>query len=396
MSQHDDSIAPSLGGSRPKRGPPPRRTCSTVHCAPPAGADHAHGYLPGSAVIGSAMALRVQVARCSGERACEHRRRWSCCCSPSPSSPEGSWSGRACSSRRRSISASSPRSPAGSSTATSWHLGRRPGRAGDRGRVQLTSEAGIPLGWSSDGTRLLIMRERRSRRAPVRPARRRVRDAGDRAADGRSLARTISPDGSRVVFSGGTRRRTGMLIGAVRGRRRGRPRRCSSSSSSGTCGIRLRPGRDADRVHRRRGDHSHRVWLMNADGSDAHQILANETTDGRRSRLRPRLVAGGRSDRARARGDHLHLRYRRLGFTQMIADGDRPYWSPDGSQIAYTLACPECPDGCGLAIADADGSNVRTFDFGTSGPWHPAPIPPNAVTHFPRARSTRPPSPDMA
>jgi hypothetical protein len=25
----------------------------------------------------------------------------------------------------------------------------------------------------------------------------------------------------------------------------------------------------------------------------------------------------------------------------------------------------------GLAIADADGSNVREFGFGASGPWHP-------------------------
>jgi len=35
-----------------------------------------------------------------------------------------------------------------------------------------------------------------------------------------------------------------------------------------------------------------------------------------------------------------------------------------------------CPVGSilrspGLAIADADGSNVREFGFATSGPWHP-------------------------
>ncbi len=45
----------------------------------------------------------------------------------------------------------------------------------------------------------------------------------------------------------------------------------------------------------------------------------------------------------------------------VITHGDRPYWSPDGSQIAYTIAWLEDPDGCGLAIADADGSNVLTF-----------------------------------
>src|SRR4029078_11861435 len=45
--------------------------------------------------------------------------------------------------------------------------------------------------------------------------------------------------------------------------------------------------------------------------------------------------------------------------------------------LACSVQCVEEPEGCGLAIADADGSNVRTFDFGAPGPWHPAPIPSN-------------------
>ena len=119
---------------------------------------------------------------------------------------------------------------------------------------------------------------------------------------------------------------------------------------------------------------------MDADGSDAHEIVFNERPPGG-SRVRPRVVAGWRSDRARARGDHLHLRARRLRLHAGDHRGYFPYWSPDGSQIAYTIYCDEDPDGCGLGIADADGSNTQTFDFATSGPWHPAPIP-----------STEPPS----
>src|SRR5262245_37323205 len=47
-----------------------------------------------------------------------------------------------------------------------------------------------------------------------------------------------------------------------------------------------------------------------------------------------------------------------------------PYWSPDGSQIAYGQSFPFGPPG--LQIADADGSNVQMLvRSGEAGPWHP-------------------------
>ena len=55
-------------------------------------------------------------------------------------------------------------------------------------------------------------------------------------------------------------------------------------------------------------------------------------------------------------------------FRKVIPGGMNPYWSPDGSQIAYKLPFP-AP--WGLRLANADGSNVRAFDVGSSGPWHP-------------------------
>ena len=60
-------------------------------------------------------------------------------------------------------------------------------------------------------------------------------------------------------------------------------------------------------------------------------------------------------------------------FTKVITGGINPFWSPDGSQIAYLVPfdAPLEGDSPGLAIADADGSNVRTFGFAASGPWHP-------------------------
>lgn len=78
----------------------------------------------------------------------------------------------------------------------------------------------------------------------------------------------------------------------------------------------------------------------------------------------------------------------------MITGGIHPHWSPDGSHIAYTILCSphndaSCAQGSilraqydaqprmfgggsvGLAITDADDSNVREFGFAASGPWHP-------------------------
>jgi Tol biopolymer transport system component len=61
-------------------------------------------------------------------------------------------------------------------------------------------------------------------------------------------------------------------------------------------------------------------------------------------------------------------------FTTVITGGMHPVWSPDGSQLAYTVPYdpPGWVDGpSGLAIAGADGSNVQEFGIAMSGPWHP-------------------------
>lgn len=162
---------------------------------------------------------------------------WSGCCAAATTSAGTSGSGQACSaSRSRSPWAgwgstrSAPPVPADDATPTEglgifapvagrivygdrhgiW--GVDPAAPADPAtRVQLTSEAGIPLGWSSDGTELLIMR--RVERASTDGVGLFVLHA-----DGSETlvttdpmefrGGTISPDGSRVVFVGGTGRCT--------------------------------------------------------------------------------------------------------------------------------------------------------------------------------------------
>jgi Tol biopolymer transport system component len=142
------------------------------------------------------------------------------------------------------------------------------------------------------------------------------------------------------------------------------------------------------------------VWIVDVDGGNAHEILADEPTvflgvSGLRwSPAGDRLALGvGGFEGAEALAIYTFASDG-SDFTRVITGGESPYWSPDGSQIAYTILCGEssdttCPVGsilrsqfdaqprrfgggsAGLAIADADGSNVREFGFAASGPWHP-------------------------
>jgi Tol biopolymer transport system component len=228
-------------------------------------------------------------------------------------------------------------------------------------RVQLTSEAGIPLGWSSDGTRLLIM----GQRLFVMHADGSETQVGEQR--GWIPGATISPDGSRVVFAD---YRALYSVDVDEG---GPPEVLLERGEDAVYAPTFSPDGTQIAYVVGSGDHSHRVWVIDADGSDAHQILANETTMGA-GHVR-RLAWSPAGDRIALGMDEDTYTFATDGsdFTRVITFGTLPHWSPDGSQLAYAVGCPANPEGCGLAIADADGSNVHDFVFGTSGPWHPVP-----------------------
>jgi WD40-like Beta Propeller Repeat len=239
--------------------------------------------------------------------------------------------------------------------------------------VRVDVEDGQPLGWSTDGTELLLRREDPTDQTFPYDAYLYILHADGTETQLNSDAMltwdaTIAPDGSRVVFAAaddavaGRPLPTGLFVVDAEG---GQPIRIAEEGGSpafspdGTQIAYLVSGRDDGHL-----------WVADADGSDAHEILANK----------PKVLDGVSGLQWSPAGDRLAMANTYQGslaiytvapdgsdFTEVITGGFNPYWSPDGSQIAYIV-----PGGShGLTIADADGSNVREFGFGASGPWHP-------------------------
>ena len=201
---------------------------------------------------------------------------------------------------------------------------------------------------------------------------------------------TISPDGSRVVFAAPTSD-GGAALYAV-------------DNQGGSANVLIAAdgccqapayAPDGTRIAyvSGGGDHSNSVWLINADGSDAHPIVRNESDrwPGHVSGLvwspagdRLALGLGGKiytfatdgSAFTEIAGADTTCPSADICAVNLPKSAESPYWSPDGSQIAYTTGCVEGAraanrEGCHLAIADADGSNVVAFGSAASGPWHP-------------------------
>ena len=263
--------------------------------------------------------------------------------------------------------------------------------------VPLGPQDAIPLDWSGDGTELLFGRMHGD--PIVQEDLYILHSDGSETllVRGYSGGATISPDGTRVVFSvlSSECGQSGLCVVDAEG---GQPVPLPSPSAEGAYAPTFSPDgtRIAYLVHE--DDDLTHVWVADADGSGAREILAAEET---------RSVGAGGLEWSPA-GDRLAIGVRGFegngdvssiytfapdgsDFTRVITGGDSPYWSPDGSQIAYTINCTEgqasCADGSivlTLAIADADGSNVRAFGFAASGPWHPAgTAQPNEVTPAP-------------
>jgi len=218
-------------------------------------------------------------------------------------------------------------------------------------RIRLSRADGDPIAWSSDGTKLLIRRI-----SPRKPAGLSVLEADgtetsltDGAAD--PTGGSFTPDGSEVVYAAGPWERSAIYAVSSDG---GTPRLILRSTrriffphdGHSALGFAYQPALSPDgtRIAYFDGmfDHSHNLWVVNADGTERRVLLDDEISAPGHMRALTWSPDGGWL--AFMTDDSIYLvrldgtGLRRVVFGDLGGPGSAPavQWSPDGSRIAYT------------------------------------------------------------
>jgi hypothetical protein len=259
--------------------------------------------------------------------------------------------------------------------------------SGDRkDQFPLSRGTGWPVAWSSDGSKLLILRKNAD--PPPHEA-----FVGSNLfvlnADGTETRLTegnawitggsFSPDGTKVLYA----TTWGVKL----------PRISVVDAAGGTPQVLLTGNDlqaptfspDGSKIAYFAWDgRRYRLRVMNADGTGSrdlshdvfrdtgHELGLVWSPDG----TRLAIDYGGDLYTVRADGSDLTL---------LIPQAGSPNWSPDGSRIAYDFEDVTYPPGPHLEIADADGKTTLVFVYARSGPWNPLVQPEPEVAEAPVA-----------
>jgi Tol biopolymer transport system component len=256
-----------------------------------------------------------------------------------------------------------------------------PGNLGSR--IQLSTDRGTPLAWSGDGSKLLILSYEPPKSSV--PARLFVLNA-DGTETTLDMGRhwecdsvfctgggSFSPDGAQVVYADPPGWRSSIYVVDTQA---GTPRLLLSRGSSWLSN----PTYSPDGTHIAYFDHldsRSQLRVMNTDGTDVRLLL--DRTGYRNYNLDwspdgERLAFDGEY---RGSAGIFVVGADGSGPTLVIPGGADPYWSPDGTRIAYRIPPPsavfDCRS-CGLGtleIAALDGTHVQRFGSAEPGPWNP-------------------------
>ena len=257
-------------------------------------------------------------------------------------------------------------------------------------RVRLSSTPGTPIAWSPDGSKLLA---RRDNGLFVLNSDETETQLTDFAPDGADL----SPDGAAVVYAG-TRgcwwesacggeddnpSSAIYLVDAEGGSpqvllvpdSRRYPEDCGTHTCMG--------GRFETMVQEPKwspdgsqiaffdgmGDWGHSVRVMDSDGTDPRVVVENGETLGGGHVSGLQWSPDGRQLAFSIEGRLYVVGVDGSGFRLVTDNGVEPYWSPEGSHIAYTLPDQETSEGGSLEIIRLDDLQVQNFGDGASGPW---------------------------